>query len=281
MFRKTFILAALVVVTWVAASAAAVQPDDEAIWRTFIAWFKAAPAGANPFEAHAAALDANGIPKDEIQRRMRVLMKLLNERSDWVALHFDKVFAQPLTGVPERDGFSAAPSALLVKAIMGVRPGVALDAGMGQGRNAVYLAREKWNVTGFDLSSEAVAAAARNAREAGVPLTTAVASYGDFDFGAAKWDLIVLAFAWAPVEEPGFVAKLHRALRPGGRVVFEHFVDDPRQPRPPAVHPLKPGQLRQLFGEFGIDFYEEVNGVGDWGGPGSPLVRMIARKNPT
>ena len=41
---------------------------------------------------------------------------------------------------------------------------------------------------------------------------------------------------------------------------------------------FKPKELRDFFSGFDIDFYEETDGIGDWGGPGSRLVRMIARK---
>jgi SAM-dependent methyltransferase len=133
-------------------------------------------------------------------------------------------------------------------------------------------------VTGFDLSAEAVAAAGKNAREAGATLNAIKATYADFDYGTVKWDLIVLAFAWAPVTDPAFVSKLHGSLRPGGRIVFEHFIDDPARPRPPVMYALKPGQLKEIFKDLRMERYEEVDGVGDWGGPGQRLVRMIAVK---
>jgi 2-polyprenyl-3-methyl-5-hydroxy-6-metoxy-1,4-benzoquinol methylase len=149
---------------------------------------------------------------------------------------------------------------------------------MGQGRNAVYLAERGWKVTGFDLSAVAIESATANATRAGVQIDAVKASYADFDFGTAKWDLIVLTFAWAPVEDPAFVARLRTSLRPGGRIVFEHFVDDPQNPRPPAMHALEPGQLRELFTGFRQDRYEELLGLGDWGGPDMQLVRMVAVK---
>jgi 2-polyprenyl-3-methyl-5-hydroxy-6-metoxy-1,4-benzoquinol methylase len=149
---------------------------------------------------------------------------------------------------------------------------------MGQGRNAIHLAKAGWRVTGFDLSAEAVAAAQANARQAGVRMEAVKASYADFPFGDNKWDLIVLAFAWAPVTDPAFVSRLRQSLRPGGLVVFEHFIDDPARPRPATMYALKPGQLRTLFDGFDIVRYEEVDDVGDWGGPGSRLVRMVAKR---
>jgi SAM-dependent methyltransferase len=255
--------------------------DDETAWRTFMAWFRSAPpVRAHPVMAYAASLKAAGTPDPEVGRQVAVLMKLVRERSDWVETYYDKVFSLPLTGDPATDGFATDASALLVEAVEDLPAGTALDAGMGQGRNAVYLAARGWKVTGFDLSRQALEAASANARRAGVRMDTIKASYADFDFGTARWDLIVMTFAWAPVDDPAFVARLGTSLRPGGRIVFEHFVDDPGNPRPPAMHALAPGQLRELFSGFRQERYEELLGLGDWGGPDMQLVRMVAVKSP-
>ena len=109
-------------------------------------------------------------------------------------------------------------------------------------------------------------------------ITAVKASYDDFDFGAGKWDLIVLTFAWAPMSDPAFVERVGTGLRKNGRIVFEHFLDSPDQPRPDGVRALKPGQLRSILRAFAIESYEEFEGTGDWGGPGSRLVRALARK---
>jgi 2-polyprenyl-3-methyl-5-hydroxy-6-metoxy-1,4-benzoquinol methylase len=165
-----------------------------------------------------------------------------------------------------------------MEAVRGLAPGAALDVGAGQGRNAVWLAGQGWDVTGIDISAVGLNAAQANASKAGVTIRTVKTAYGGYDFGAAKWDLIAMIFAWAPIAEPDFRAKVVRSLRPGGLIVFEHFVQDAEHPRAPMVRALSIGELRDLFSDFEILFYEEKEGVGDWGGPGSLLVRMIARK---
>jgi len=270
---------ALTIVTSLAGPAAQVPQGDEAAWQAFMAWFKSAPpVRTNPFAAYAASLKAAGAPESEARRQVGVLMAMLRERSDWVELYYDKIYTIPLTGDPASDGFTTDPSAIVVEAVKGLAPGTALDAGMGQGRNAVYLARQGWRVTGFDVSAEALKAARANAASAGVQLETVKASYADFDYGTARWDVIVLVFAWAPVDDPAFLARLRTSLRPGGRIVFEHFTDDPANPRPAAMHALKPGQFRGLLADFRLDRYEEVLDLGDWGGPDSQLVRAVAVK---
>jgi len=238
--------------------------------------YSAAPMARNPLAAYTAKLQGDGKTEAQAKQEIALLMQLLVERSDWIGIHFDKVFSQPITGEPEIDLMSTQPSALLVASIKGLKPGTALDGGMGLGRNAVYLAKQGWTVTGFDVSEQALVLSRANAQKAGVQVTTVKATYDSFDFGSNRWDLIVLAFAWAPVTDPTFVARLRTSLRPGGRIVFEHTIQN--SPGPRVTKALMPNELRACFSTFAIESYEETAGLGDWGGPGTSLVRMVAVK---
>ncbi len=253
------------------------QGSTEEVWHRFMAWFKTAPPDSNPARGYILKLRQEGTPNAEIERQVGIIKTLFFSRPEAIEIYYDQAFARQPTGDPSMD-VPTSPSAFLVAAVKDLKPGNALDAGMGQGRNAVYLAQKGWNVAGFDISGGALAAAESNARKAGVSIATTKASHDDFDFGTGKWDLIVLTFAWAPMSDPVFVEKLGRSLRKDGRIVFEHFVDSSEQPRPDGVRALKPGQLRNIFSAFVIESYEEFEGTGDWGGPGSRLVRAVVRK---
>ena len=85
--------------------------------------------------------------------------------------------------------FNTNPNAFLVEVVKGRTPGIALDVGMGQGRNAIYLAQQGWTVTGFDPADKAVALANATAAKLGVKLNTVVKGEADFDFGENRWDL--------------------------------------------------------------------------------------------
>ena len=50
--------------------------------------------------------------------------------------------------------FTREPNALLVEAVRNRKPGRALDVGMGQGRNALFLSRNGWEVTGIDSADD-------------------------------------------------------------------------------------------------------------------------------
>ena len=253
-------------------------PDREDVWRGFLTWLESAPLDADPVRAYLAQLRRDGASPSEVERQSAIITDLMSDRPEAVELFFDRVYAEPVSGDSAQGGFSTEPSAFLAEAVRGATAGTALDVGMGQGRNAVYLAQQGWDVTGFDISSEALRAARANAERAGVQIHTVKASYETFDFGDRQWDLIVLAFAWAPVADSTFVARLYAGLRPGGIIVFEHFIDDPAHPYAEVVHALRPNRLRAFFRAFRIDRYEEIRGSGDWRGRDAGLVRMVARR---
>jgi SAM-dependent methyltransferase len=60
------------------------------------------------------------------------------------------------------------PSPHLDRELSALAPGTALDAGCGAGAEALWLASHGWDVTGADLSAEALARAAERAAEAGL-----------------------------------------------------------------------------------------------------------------
>ena len=67
--------------------------------------------------------------------------------------------------------WSGHPNATLVDLVGGLPVnGRALDLGCGEGADAIWLARQGWNVTGVDISPTAVARAQGTATEVGIAL---------------------------------------------------------------------------------------------------------------
>lgn len=193
-----------------------------------------------------------------------------SERERWDARYSaaDCVFGK------EPCGFLAEKIALLPK-------GKVLDLAMGEGRNALFLAREGFDVTGVDISPVAVAKAKRFAEEQGVRLRAIVADLAAYDQGEALYDAITNFYAFEPRLFPGIV----RALKPGGVFVFETFSIDHLEvggsfgPRNPAFL-VKPNELLKRLEALRILFYEDTVVELDNGrhkGPAA-LVRLIARK---
>jgi 2-polyprenyl-3-methyl-5-hydroxy-6-metoxy-1,4-benzoquinol methylase len=234
--------------------------NDEANWKVFLEWLKAQPPNSKPADLinpYRDKLLREGVREPEVNRRMELIWSGCYHRPDGVGLFWSKIFGgnKPI--------FTEQPNALLVSAIQGLKPGRALDFGMGQGRNAVFLAQQGWDVTGFDPAEEAVRIANRNAASVEVKIRTIVARDDQFDFDAAQWDLIVVTYVRDLTARDAAVFR--RALKPGGMVVYENGWSAGN-----AV-------LRAFLG-FQIVRFEDVEAIADWNREEKHRVqRMIAR----
>jgi uncharacterized protein (TIGR02246 family) len=211
------------------------------------------------------------VPAAEVDRRLGIVQRRFATDDGWRS-RFNNIYTA------SNGGFSTEPNALLVSTVQGLPKGTALDIGMGQGRNTLYLARQGWSVTGIDLSDLGIAQAKRAAQEAGLRINTVQQSYADFDFGDSRWDLILLAYEPLPAADAQWVDRIQRALRPGGLVVVETFAADTSMPaRPPVA--LDPLRLRDAYQtQFNLQRFEIVTATADWGLQKTPLVRMVAQK---
>ena len=247
-------------------------PEQLKTYEMFRAWFARQPADVQRatdevvFQRYAAELRAQGKPDEEVVATVALLRKL----GDRAEVEFwNRILTSP------KPNFNTAPNAFLVEMIKGVKPGRALDVGMGQGRNTIYLAQRGWDTTGFDPAEQAVAVAREQATKAGIKITTHIARVEDFEWGDSAWDLILLSY----VGGRDYADKVLRALRPGGLVIVEAFHRDATKARPigPAVV-FDTNELLQLFPGLRVIRYEDTNAVSDFGMSDTRLVRLAAVK---
>jgi SAM-dependent methyltransferase len=247
------------------------QATDAQIYEKFRAWISVQPPDAHQSpdlveDRYRKFLAAEGLTPSEIDRHIRVIdeqgQKLEIER-------WNRILTSP------KPMFNTKPNAFLVEMTRAVAPGTALDVGMGQGRNALYLAQQGWTVTGFDPADKAVDVAQAEAKRLGVKLTALVQRDDQFDFGNQQWDLIVLSYVGAR----GLVSRVHDSLKPGGLVVLEAFHRDAQKAGPiGGAVVFDTNELLKLFDRFRILRYEDTDGTGDFGLASTRLVRLCAQR---
>jgi SAM-dependent methyltransferase len=171
--------------------------------------------------------------------------------------------------------FNRQPNQLLVGTVASLPPGRALDVAMGEGRNAVFLSSKGWDVTGFDVSDEALRQANARAAESGVRIRTVRESSEAFDYGREQWDLIVFSYAFAPIRDAAYIRRIRDSLKPGGVVVFEHYIQGPGVSEIPGA--AGRGELPRLFADFEIRRHEETEAKSDWQfGRKTQIARLVA-----
>lgn len=247
-----------------------IQNADVKIYEAFRAWATRQPSQDLKIllQGYRDVLAKDGLEPADIDRRITIIVeqgqRLEVER--WNRI---------LTA--EKPNFNTKPNAFLVQMTRDRKPGTALDVGMGQGRNALYLAQQGWTVTGFDPADRAVAAAQAEAKRLGVTLTTEIVTDEQFDFGRDRWDLIVLSY----VGVRRLLDRLHDSLKPGGLVVVEAFHRDAtRNASIGGGVVFETNELLTLFARFRILHYEDVEAPGDFGlAAGSTrVVRLAAQR---
>ena len=135
--------------------------------------------------------------------------------------------------------------------------GSVLDMGMGEGRNAVFLAQKGYKVTGVDISSVAVKKAYLLAQEFGVNIKGVVASLDEYKIPAHSYDAIICFY----YVDRSLTERMKTWLKPGGIIIYEAFTV--REKNKKRNSPLEAGEvlreqeLLRLFPGMRVLKYEE------------------------
>lgn len=132
-----------------------------------------------------------------------------------------------------------------------------LDMGMGEGRNAVFLAQKGHKVTGVDISSVAIKKSYLLAKEYGVKIKGVVASLDKYKIPADSFDAIICFY----YIDRSLVKRMMKWLRPGGVIIFEAFTEMQKKVRGQRQYDedqyLKSQELLTLFEGMKVLKYEE------------------------
>jgi SAM-dependent methyltransferase len=122
--------------------------------------------------------------------------------------------------------WSGNPNVALVAEVAGLKPGRALDLGSGEGADAVWLARQGWQVTAADISGVALARAAEHAAEAGVTVDW---QRHDLEqtFPAGEFDLVSAQFLhfWEEFDREKILRRAADSVAVGGILLIEGHMD--------------------------------------------------------
>jgi SAM-dependent methyltransferase len=148
--------------------------------------------------------------------------------------------------------WSAAPNQFVEAEVSGLVPGRAVDLAAGEGRNAIWLAAQGWDVTAVDFSRVGLDKGRELAGDLPVRWVCADATAWEPD---AAYDLALVAYLQLPaVERRAAVRRAFAALAPGGTLLLvahdsTNLAEGTGGPQDPAVLMTAEDVLADLDGE--------------------------------
>lgn len=135
--------------------------------------------------------------------------------------------------------WGAGPNRFVVEELASLPAGRAIDLATGEGRNAIWLASQGWQVTGVDFSAIGLARAAGLAEQRGVQVEWVTADLREYQPEPGGFDLVLIAYLqFASAELAPVLGRAAVALAPGGTLLLvghdrenlDHGVGGPQDP---------------------------------------------------
>ena len=168
------------------------------------------------------------------------------------------------------------PNPFLRKHIHLLPKGKALDLATGEGRNAVFLGENGFEVDAVDISEKGLKKVRRLAQERGVRVKALLVDLDRYQIEKERYDLIADFFFL----KRNLIPRIRKGLKKGGMVIFETYLLEQRTlgtggPRQ-VKYFLKPNELLRFFKTFRILFYRE--GIFKEGRRRKAVASLIAQK---
>ena len=171
--------------------------------------------------------------------------------------------------------FSFSPSKLLAKSLEQVCSLItgrrALDIACGEGRNAIFLAQEGFEVDAVDISERGLERGRKRAQEVGVLVNFVQADLEEYRLQGGYDFIVNFNFLLRPL-----IPAMVESLAPGGVILMETILSDPSlEGEHHEEFRLQHGELERLFSGYGgsiLLFEEDLSGD-------HPVARVLYRKN--
>jgi len=168
------------------------------------------------------------------------------------------------------------PNPFLKKHIRLLPRGKALDIATGEGRNAVFLAQNGFDVDAVDISEKGLKKARKLAREKGVKINTFLVDLDQYHIAKERYDLIANFYFL----KRRLIPRIRNGVKKGGIIVFETYLLEHRALATggptQAKYFLKPNEPLRLFRNFRILYYRE--GIFKEGRKRKAVASLIAQK---
>ncbi|MBI1861756.1 MAG: class I SAM-dependent methyltransferase [Deltaproteobacteria bacterium] len=155
--------------------------------------------------------------------------------------------------------FGKEPCLSLRNNVPFLKKGRTLDVAMGEGRNAVFLAKQGFQVEGCDASQKGIEKAKALAAAQGTSIETKVQNLDFFLMPLMKYDTVIMTY-FRPM--PRFFSEVRRGLVAGGTFLLEaYLVDQIRIAPNPLVEfadCYKPNEVLGLLRDFQVLHYREI-----------------------
>ncbi|MBI5149987.1 MAG: class I SAM-dependent methyltransferase [Candidatus Omnitrophica bacterium] len=127
----------------------------------------------------------------------------------------------------EEYAYGTTPNEFLVEKVSCIPRGKVLSLAEGEGRNAVFLAKQGYSVTAVDASLVGLNKARKLAEESEVVVELIHSDLADYDLGKNKWDGIVSIFCPLPSSlRKELYKKVIAGLKQNGVFLLEAYTPD-------------------------------------------------------
>jgi tellurite methyltransferase len=174
------------------------------------------------------------------------------------------------------------PNRLVVAMLSFKKKGKALDLGVGEGRNAIFLAENGFDVTGVDISRAGIKKFKAVSKKLNLRVRAIIGDIATFKF-KNKYDVIVSTVTLHFLKREQIekvIQNMKKYTKRGGLNVISVFTEGNPQILP---YLFKKGELRKFYGDWKIRKYSEYWSAPKTHGPKGKLHRhhlatLIAEK---